>query len=157
MSIRSLLVLFVRFDNRYLDPQVHLTPHRFAASLIVSLLWEIFVCSLPVDVNTCAEDKTDVRFGLRFAGQPFSIHVPVKVPQGLSGAQMNNTGNATREPAPSQPVASLPDDLKDGTRPMRTVVYDEARQLSRRKNSRYDGPEVRACRIVMTLMHNRGS
>ena len=144
-SVRGLLILLFRCGIEFVTLFMRsiLSPHRSAAPLILALLRDIVALSIPINAKTFAEDKRDARFASRLSMHPVSVHVPVKGPHGLGSAQAPAKENSVTCIAPSLPVASLVDDLQDGTRTMHTVVHDEARRLSRRKPG-YKDPEVRA-------------
>jgi len=97
---------------------------RSAASLIVSLLWDIICFSIPLDVKTYAKKGTGTRFASWLSVQPDLALVPVKGLKGLGIAQprAKNMGNTTSDP-------SLTDNLKVGIMAMHTVVNDDARRL----------------------------
>ena len=145
-SIWSLLVSLFRCDDLLAssaDPSQ--LPNSSAASLIVSLLWEIICFFVPLDLKTYAKEGTGARFASWLLGQPVLALVPMKGLKGLSGAQppAKNMGDTTSDPTQSQFTASLADNLKIGIKAMHTMANDEARRLFHRKSLNYGYPEVR--------------
>ena len=143
-SIWSLLVSLLRCDDLLAssaDPSKF--PNSSAASLTISLLWEIIYFFVPLHVKMYAKEGTGTRFASWLLGQPALALVPMKGLKGLSGAQppAKNTGNSSSDPAQSQLTASLADNLKIGIKAMHSMANDEARRLFHR-NYNYGYPEV---------------
>jgi hypothetical protein len=106
-----------------------LIPNSSAASLIVSLLWEVIRFSVPPDVKTYAKNGSRTRFASWLSGQPALALVPVKGLKGLSFLA-KNMDTSTSDAPQSQLTALLADNLRAGFKAMYTVVNDEARRLS---------------------------
>jgi len=145
-SIWSLSVSLFRCDDLLAssaDPSKFPIPNSSAASLIVSLLWEVICFFVPPHVRMYAKEGTGTRFASWLLGQPALALVPVEGLKGLGGAQLpaKNTGNSTSDPTQSQLTASLADSLKIGIKAMHTMANDEAGRFFHR-NYNYGYPEV---------------